>query len=55
MIVIRFPNGDFAYDLTDRPPPCGGRDMRRNGVLWVVTQITHEVVHVKPVDAQKSQ
>ena len=54
-IVIQFPNGDLAYDLTRQTVPSVGETIRRNGVLWVVTRITHEIVHVEPVDARKSE
>ena len=58
--MIRFPNGDFEYDLTvtGRALPAVGDTMRRRGVLWLVTRITYElveIVHVERVDAQKSQ
>ncbi|HEX5701410.1 MAG TPA: hypothetical protein VFX77_12240 [Rubrobacter sp.] len=57
--VIRFPNGDFEYDLTvtGRALPAVGDTMRRKGVLWLVTRVTHElveIVHVERVDASKS-
>ena len=40
--VIRFPSGDFEYDLTvtGRALPVLGDTMRRKGVLWLVTRIT---------------
>jgi hypothetical protein len=56
--VIRFPNGDFEYDFTRSPVPSVGEKLRRKGVLWLVTQITHEnvaVVHVERVDGRKSK
>ena len=54
-IVIQFPNGDLAYDLTRQTVFSVGDTLRRKGVLWVVTRITHEVVHVERVDEQKSK
>ena len=54
-IVIQFPNGDVAYDLTRQTVPSVGETIRRNGVLWVVTRITNEIVHVERVDARKSE
>ncbi len=48
--VIRFPNGDIAYDLTRDIVPSVGETFRRNGVLWLVTRATHGVVHVEPVE-----
>lgn len=56
--VIRFPNGDFEYDLTRRAVPSIGETLRRRGVVWLVTRITQEIVetvHVERVDARKSQ
>ena len=57
--AVRFPDGDFEYDLTvtGRPLPAVGDTMRRRGVLWLVTRITRErveVVHVERVDARRS-
>lgn len=53
--MIQFPNGDLAYDLTRQTVLSVGDTLRRNGVLWVVVRITHEVVHVERVDEEKSQ
>ena len=55
--VIRYPSGDFEYDFTQRAVPSIGETLRRKGVLWLVTQITRElveVVHVRRADAPKS-
>ncbi len=57
--VIRFPNGDFEYDVTRRAIPSIGETVRKQGLLWSVTRITHdsfqrvgvETVHVERVDA----
>ena len=55
-IVIQFPNGAVAYDLARQTAALSvGETFRRDGVLWVVTRITHEVVHVEPADARKSE
>ena len=58
--VIRYPNGDFEYDLTatGRALPAVGEKLRRKGVLWLVTRITKDqpdTVHVERVDARKSE
>jgi len=58
--VIRFPSGDFEYDLTvtGRALPAVGNTLRRKGVLWLVTRITHErveVVHVERVEAREAE
>ena len=60
--VIRFPNGDYEYDFTRKPIPTVGETMRKQGLLWSVTRITHdsleregvETVHVERVDARES-
>jgi hypothetical protein len=58
--VIRFPNGDFEYDLTvtGRDLPVVGDTMRRRGVPWLVTRITQElvaVVHVERLGPGKAE
>jgi hypothetical protein len=56
--VIRFPDGDFEYDLTRRAVPSIGERMRRKGLLWSVTRITENgvaTVHVERVDAHPSR
>ncbi len=57
--VIRFPNGDFEYDLTvtGHVLPAVGDTMSRRGALWRVTQITPElvdVVHVERVSIRET-
>lgn len=42
--VIRFPDGDFEYDLTRSVPPSVGETLRRRGVSWCVTERTQEDV-----------
>jgi hypothetical protein len=39
--VIRFPDGDFEYDITRSVPPSVGETLRRRGVTWSVTHRTH--------------
>jgi len=58
--VIRFPNGDFEYDLTalGRSLPVVGETMRRKGVLWLVirrVQEPGEVVYVERADPRKAE
>ena len=58
--VIRYPSGDFEYNLTvaGRALPAVGEKLRRKGVLWLVTRITKnhpDTVHVERVDARKSE
>jgi hypothetical protein len=57
--VIRFPSGDFEYDLTVTGRALPAVDtMRRKGVLWLVTRITQElveVVDVVRVDPRKAE
>jgi hypothetical protein len=60
--VIRFPNGDYEYDFTRRAIPTDGETIRKQGLLWSVTRITHdrlerkgvEIVHVERVDPGES-
>ena len=59
--VIRFPNGDFEYDLTatGRALPAVGETLRRKGLVWSVVSVTPDdlghTVHVERVGAQKSE
>jgi hypothetical protein len=48
--VIRFPDGDFEYDVRRRPAPAVGDLIRRRGTLWLVTRVTRRsdvIVHVE--------
>ncbi len=50
--VIRFPNGDFEYDVSRRPAPTVGETVRRHGALWWVARVTDEDVptaYVEPI------
>jgi hypothetical protein len=54
--VIRFPDGDFEYDLGRRGTPSVGETLRRRGSLWSVTRIDDEAVqtiHVEPTDREQ--
>jgi hypothetical protein len=59
--VIRFPNGDYEYELSRRAAPAIGETVRRKGVLWKVARITQgaitqdgiDTVHVEPVKDAK--
>jgi hypothetical protein len=56
--VIRFPDGDFEYDLTRNDYPEVGDVLRRRGSLWSVIGIEGDVqftVHVAPTDGQDVQ
>jgi hypothetical protein len=56
--VIRFPDGDFEYDLTRNDYPEVGDTLRRRGSLWSVTGIEGDVqftVHVAPADGEDAQ
>ena len=52
--VVRFPNGDFEYEVRSRDAPEVGETMRRRGALWkVTTRDTRDVVvtiYVEAVD-----
>jgi hypothetical protein len=59
--VIRFPNGDYEYNVARRPTPRIGETLRRRGALWLVDRITQgaitqdgiDTVHVEPVKDTK--
>lgn len=42
--IIRFPNGDFEYDLSRSAIPAIGATIRRQGVLWSVVRVKGDVV-----------
>jgi hypothetical protein len=51
--VIRFPNGDFEYDITRSAVPVIGETLRRRGLLWLVTRRSRNdltTVHVERAD-----
>ena len=53
--VIRFPDGDFEYDLTRRELPSAGDILSRRGSLWCVRRVTDGrvlTVHVDPAVAR---
>jgi len=56
--VVRFPNGDFEYDVRSRAAPEVGDTMRRRGALWKVTTRDARdavlTVHVEAVDERAS-
>ena len=55
--VIRFPDGDYEYDLTRRERPAVGDTLRRKGSLWSVTRVTDGdvlTVHVDPAEVRAS-
>ncbi len=55
--VIRFPNGDYEYDLSRRIAPTIGETIGRRGMLWSVMNITHADVttaHVERVRIQEA-
>jgi hypothetical protein len=56
--VIRFPSGDFEYDLRRADAPKVGETISKRGLLWRVTQVTQEqppTVRVAPVDEPESK
>jgi hypothetical protein len=56
--VIRFPNGDFEYDMRRAVAPSVGETIRKKGLLWSVTRVTQDepiTVHVTRVAAPKSK
>jgi hypothetical protein len=56
--VIRFPSGDFEYDMRRAVAPKVGETISKRGRLWRVTQVTQEqppTVRVTPVDPPESK
>ena len=51
--VLRFPNGDFEYDLTRSAVPGVGETIRRGESLWSVRRVTHEEVPTAYVELVK--
>jgi hypothetical protein len=60
--VIRFPNGDYEYELSGRTAPGIGETVRRKGELWKVVRIKQsgaitqdgiDTVHVERVKDAK--
>ena len=60
--VVRFPNGDFEYDVRSRAAPEVGETMRRRGALWkvmtldtrqAVVTVNVEAVDEQPADSQR--
>jgi hypothetical protein len=56
--VVRFPNGDFEYQVRPGAAPEVGDTMRRRGALWRVTTRNSRdavlTVHVEAVDERAS-
>jgi hypothetical protein len=56
--VVRFPNGDFEYEVRSRDAPEVGETLRRRGALWkVMTLDTRQAVvtvNVEAVDERTS-
>jgi len=48
--VIRFPNGDYEYDVARRPTPRIGERLRRRGALWSVARITQGAITQDGID-----
>jgi hypothetical protein len=48
--VIRFPNGDYEYDVAWRPTPRIGQTLRRRGALWSVARITQGAITQDGID-----
>jgi len=50
--VVRFPNGDFEYDVRRAPAPEVGDTIRRKGALWNVTRVTGTELRTIHVEAK---
>jgi hypothetical protein len=53
--VIRFPNGDYEYELSRRAAPAMGETVRRNGALWKVVRITQGAITQDGIDTMYVQ
>jgi hypothetical protein len=50
--LIRYPNGEYEYSLTQRGIPSIGDHLRRKGSLWVVKHVNgngNATVFVEPL------
>ena len=55
--VIRFPNGDFEYDVWNDRAPEVGESVRRRGAVWNVKRIARKTVstiYVERASAERS-
>lgn len=57
--MIRFPDGDYEYDMRRRDAPVVGETLHRLGVLWKVRKRTARdglvTIDVEPVDGVRSE
>ena len=53
--IIRFPNGDFEYDLSRSAAPTIGATIRRQGVLWSVVRVNGDDVREIHVEQTPEQ
>lgn len=53
--IIRFPNGDFEYDLSRSAIPAIGATIRRQGVLWSVVRVNGDDVREIHVEQTPEQ
>jgi hypothetical protein len=54
--VIRFPDGDFEYDMRRASAPVVGDTIKRKGTVWTVTRVTGRrpvTIHVGPTEGAK--
>jgi hypothetical protein len=53
--IIRFPNGDFEYDLSRNAAPTIGATIRRQGLLWSVVRVNGDDVREIHVEQTPDQ
>jgi len=50
-VVIRFPDGDYEYDLSPSFAPAVGKTIKRKGAWWTIMEIvesTPVTVYIAP-------
>jgi hypothetical protein len=53
--VIRFPDGDFQYIVTERQVPSVGETIHRMGAAWLVTRVVHDGASTVYVERAEEQ
>jgi hypothetical protein len=54
-VVIRFPDGDYEYDLSPSFSPAVGKTIKRKGAWWTITEMvesTPVTVYIAPASGQ---
>jgi hypothetical protein len=53
--VIRFPDGDFQYIVTEHRVPSVGETIHRMGAAWLVTRVVHDGASTVYVERAEEQ